>query len=693
MSEHTLKKAPFGTWKSPITADILTQKAIVISDVLVDGVNGTVYHTEDRPYEAGRVVPVMSREGKDVVPAEWNARTKVHEYGGACTAVRDGIFYFSDGKTGRLFKVTSPGTDPVPVSPDNSNFRFGAPTIHPTHKHLVIAVFEDHTKPTFTEVVNKLVCINTSTSSISVLAEGADFYSFPTISPDGTHLAFVQWRHPNMPWDATELCIAKIVATDAGIELSGKPIRISAAGATSAGAAEESISNPLWISPDSLVFLSDVSGFWNPWIYGLASETTHAILKAPLGLDFSESDSRLGDYRVAALTPDVLVAAPIMNGKTRLSVVVIKTGELIHVADGDRYVHVEKLKRVSETEVAFVGFQDAVAAALVSMNLTSLVQSGAELKEGETVAATFTTLKTTSNLSSLLPSGLISPELPLALPNPDPDHPLHILFALPDNPEYDPAGKGDGEKPPCVVHVHGGPTTRDKPGLKWLTQYFTSRGWAFCSVNFRGSTGYGRAYRTALLGQWGVVDVHDCATAARALAESGRIDGERVVIRGGSGGGYAVLQALTDEDTERREIWKAGANLYGISDLKVLAEDTHKFESHYGFGLLGGTAEEVPQVYRDRSLIHFAERITAPLLILQGSEDHVVPPNQAEMIVTKIKERLVGNGDSGAIDQKVKYIVFEGEGHGWRKSQNVKRGMQEELMWYERVFSLETEEV
>ncbi|KAF8311876.1 alpha/beta-hydrolase [Clavulina sp. PMI_390] len=638
-------KAAYGTWKSPITADILTQKSIGISDVLVDNGNGTVYHTENRPYEAGRVVPVISRDGKDVIPAEWSARTGVHEYGGSCTVVHNGVFYFSDGKTRRLFKVTSPGTDPIAVSPDNGNFRYGAPTIHPTHPHLIVAVLEDHTKPSPADVVNKLVCINTSTSSISVLAEGADFYAFPAISPDGTHLAFIQWHHPNMPWEATELHVVKIVANEADIELSGKPTRVSAAPSSSAAAAEESISNPVWISSESLVFLSDVSGFWNPWVYSLSSDAARSLLNAPLGVDFSEPDWYLGDYRVAVLTPEILVVAPILNGKTRLSLLIVKTGEVLPVADGERYVYVERMKRVSETEVVFVGVEDAVASALVSMKISALPEAGTT-------------------------------------------HPLHVLLALPKNPDYDDAGKGDGEKPPCVVLVHGGPTGRAVPGLKWLTQYFTSRGWAFCSVNYSGSSGYGRAYRDALRGQWGVVDVRDCTNSVRLLAESGRIDGARAAIRGGSSGGYTVLQALVDEDAKRREVWSAGASLYGISDLKALAEETHKFESQYGFRLIGGTMEEVPQIYHERSPVHFAERITAPLLILQGSEDHVVPPNQAEMIVTKIKERLAESGESEAIEKKVKYIVFEGEGHGWRKSENVKRGMEEELGWYERVFGL-----
>lgn len=289
--------------------------------------------------------------------------------------------------------------------------------------------------------------------------EGADFYSFPSISPDGNRLAFVQWHHPNMPWEATELYVADILAREDGIDLDGKITLV-------AGKGEESVSQPLWISNDELVFLTDKSDFFNPWVFDASTGATAPILKTPLASDFSEPDWLLGDYRIATLTPSILVVSPIISGKTQLGLLHVQTGLFVPIESP--YVNISRIKRVSETEVVFIGVQDAVAPALVSMTVNSNSATG----------AIFSVLKTTSDLSSTFPDTLFSPDTHLSLSNPDDAHPLHVLIALPKNPEYDPAGKGDGEKPPCVIMAHGGPTGRTAPGLAWLTQYFTSRGWA-----------------------------------------------------------------------------------------------------------------------------------------------------------------------------------------------------------------------
>lgn len=300
--------------------------------------------------------------------------------------------------------------------------------------------------------------MNTNTSELTVLVEGADFYAFPSINPNGDRLAFIQWYHPNMPWEVSELCVVDILASDASISLNGKVEMVS-------GKGEQGVSQPLWVTNDKLVFLSDASGgFLQPWKFDARDGTLHPALNTPLASDFSEPDWRLGDYRIAALSSRSLLAAPIVDGQCHIGIIDLELGTLIPIKTP--YVSVSHLVRVSETEVAFVGVQDAAATALVLMKLQA---------EG---SAAFTVLKETSDLSSSFPVELIAPNVSIALPNPDEANPLHVLLALPRNPDYDPEGKGEGEKPPCVVLVHGGPTSRVPPGLSWTTQFFTSRGWA-----------------------------------------------------------------------------------------------------------------------------------------------------------------------------------------------------------------------
>ena len=361
-----------------------------------------------------------------------------------------------------LFRPVRNFQDHVVLQPqrleDNSNFRYGGFVIHPKYPHLIVSILEDHTKPAPADVVNKLVCVNTNTSEVTTLVEGADFYTFPSISPDGDRLAFVQWHHPNMPWEASELHVVDIIASDASISLNGEVKMV-------AGNGEEGVSQPLWTTNDILVFLSDrVGGFLKPWKFDVRDGSLHPVLSTLLDSDFSEPDWKLGDYRIAALSPKSLLVAPIVNSKCQLGIIDIELGSLLPI--DSPYVNVSRLIRVSETEAAFVGVQDAVTATLVSMKL----QVGGKV--------TFTVLKATSDHSSLFPAKLIAPNTSIALPNPDAASPLHVLLALPRNPNYDPEGKGDGEKPPCVVLVHGGPTHRVPPGLEWMTQFFTSRGWA-----------------------------------------------------------------------------------------------------------------------------------------------------------------------------------------------------------------------
>lgn len=306
--------------------------------------------------------------------------------------------------------------------------------------------------------MNRLVCINTKNSTVTTLADGADFYSFPTINSDGSRLAFIQWQHPNMPWEAAELYSIDIIATDSDISFNGKLTLV-------AGGSEESVSQPIWATDDILVFLSDESGFSNPLTFDAKDGSIAPVLKSPLPYDFGEPDWRLGDYRIAALNSSTLVVAPTIDSVTHLSLLDIPSGKLTPIASP--YVNISKLKRVSKTQVAFVSAEEVKASALILATLG-----------GSPAAATFKVLKETSNLSSLFPAELIAPDVSITLPNPDSANPLHVLLASPKNPEYDPKGARNGELPPCIILVHGGPTARTPPGLSWMTQFFTSRGWA-----------------------------------------------------------------------------------------------------------------------------------------------------------------------------------------------------------------------
>ncbi|KAF9512046.1 hypothetical protein BS47DRAFT_1394589 [Hydnum rufescens UP504] len=624
--------APYGSWKSPIRADLLTEKSLSLAEVLIDHVSSEIYWVEGRPYESGRNVPVM--DNKDVIPTGWNARTRVHEYGGAAVAVHGGVLYFTDFKSSRVYRVDKAGDAPVPVTPDNPAHRFGDFAIHPTHPHILVSILEDHTKPAPADVINTLVCVNTATSTISTLAKEADFYASPTISPDGKHLAWVQWSHPNMPWEASQVYIAEIaptVSSESGaletFAVSGRPAFVS-------GSDESSVSQPLWASNSSLTFLYDIHGFYNPWVYDLATSSARPILPTPVAADFADPAWQLGMHQYDFLDPTTILATPIQDSNTVLTLIDLPTGEMRPIASP--YVDIKGLHAISATEAVFVGAQDTEAFAFVKIKL--------EYTDVGPVSASFTTLKESSTLAST-------------------------------NPDYVSDGQ---EKPPCIVNVHGGPTSRAAPGLNWTIQYFTSRGWAlYRGRELRRLIGIRKDYRDRLRGNWGIVDVDDCVAAVRLLGEQGIIDPRRAAIRGGSAGGFTVLASLV----KYPGAFAAGNSFYGVTNLAGLSEDTHKFESRYLEKLIGGTIEEVPGVYKDRSPLYHADKIKAPLLVRPQFPIYLPQlHNQifAELMVKEIREH----------GGRVKYVLFEGEGHGWRKAETIERAIEAELAWYEESLRL-----
>ncbi|TFY67500.1 hypothetical protein EVJ58_g1580 [Rhodofomes roseus] len=664
--------ARYGTWASPITADAILQGGGSKSELFVDPITSDIYYIEERPAEGGRDAIVDASKGKDVVGKEWNARTGVQEYGGGAAMAYGGAVYFSNYTDNRVYVVNG-GKDPQRITPDNENYRYAKLNVHPTQTHLLVAILEDHTKDRPSEVVTTLCIINSKTQSATTVVSGADFYAFPSFSPDGSYLAWEQWAHPDMPWEGSEIYVAKVDANEVGLSVSdityvaGKKIDIS-------------VSSPAWASNDVLLFTTDETGYYNPWTYSVSSRHATPVLPSPVDEDFCQPLHKLGNEYSAPLDRHAgrAIYSTLKADRSALYILDLSTGETEEIECP--YTDIQDLKRVANDSFVFL----ANSAEAPQVLVVCVLSDGAKPEFRELSAAC------TSNAPQF-PNELISVAQSVTLQTED--GPLHVLYLPPKNPAYEAPAD---EKPPCVINAHGGPTGRSSASLDWSKQYFTSRGWAWyaCSasvdpvraadmqddyrvdVNYGGSSGYGREYTKRLEGQWGVVDVEDCTRAMQQLSRPpySLIDPNRSVIRGGSAGGFTTLAAICFKS----DAFAAATSLYGIADLRSLAKETHKFESHYLEKLVGGTLEEVPEVYEQRSPIFHADNIKTPLLVLQGAIDRVVPPDQAEVIVKAIKER----------HGRVEYTVFEGEGHGWRKAETIKAALEQELQFYEDVLGI-----
>ncbi|KAL5522268.1 hypothetical protein ACEPAF_2125 [Sanghuangporus sanghuang] len=662
------KVAPFGTWDSPISASYVAKAGVSYDDVLVDSVpsrahpNGNgIYHIEKRPAEAGRNVIVDSSSKKDVFGKGWNARSAVQEYGGASTIVHAGIVYFTNFGDFGVYKVDRnvEGAELTPVTPNNKNHRFANFAVHPTSPHLLVSILEDHTNPAPSDVVTTLVTINTQTVSIHPLVSGADFYSSSVFNPDGTRLAWVQWNHPDMPWDGAQVYVADVsIAKDADSE----KLELKNERKIKGTWKKESAVRPQWVDANAVLFFSDESGFQNPWIIDLSncSSEPRPVLPSPVDQDFSDPDWLLGGASAAVLSSSSALVATIRDVRSVLYLLDLKTGTLKGLASP--YVVVKNIRRTGPHSAVFLGVKNDEPLSVVHVSFD------------ESEEAKFTPLAgadaNSSEDAEKIDKSFFSSPVPLSLKTRD-GFPLYAIFYEPTNPNY--IGP-EGEKPPCIVNVHGGPTGMADQGFKLRSQYFTSRGFAWMDVNYGGSSGYGRKYIERLDGDWGITDVCDCVDAVQALSSppSNSINPSRVLITGGSAGGYTVLQSLC---TGRSSTYAAGTSSYGVSNLFTLVEDTHKFESKYMDKLLGGTARDISYVYRARSPVFHAEQITVPLLLLQGADDKVVPPSQAEDMLKVIRER----------GGQVEYKLFDGEGHGWRRAETIIAALETELDFYVNV--------
>ena len=623
---------PYGTWYSPVSARIVAKKSIRFGDLQVDG--ASIFWVESRPAEKGRSVIVKygpEGESRDIIEPPFSARSLVHEYGGGVFTVSKGVIYFVNFEDQRIYAKDPTGTPHPITSQDESRY---ADLIADERRDRIVCIEEAHAGSV---PVNSIVGIEIRDRVVPFrLVAGNDFYSSPRLSPDGNRLAWLTWNHPNMPWDGTELWMAEF--DDAG--RINNPRKI-------AGGVSESVFQPEW-SPDGILyFVSDRSGWWNiyrcggngvepvfssdaefgtpQWVFGLS--TYGFISNERIACTFN----RMGYWHLATIDTD----------SREIQEIDTPFNDITHLKTSDERII---FYGASSTEDVSVAVHDAVTGKIHIC------------RRSDDIAVD--------------PGYVSEPEL-VEFDTMDQRKAYGFLYR-PCNKDY--AGPLD-ERPPLIVVSHGGPTSCSYPSFNLKIQFWTSRGFAVLDVNYGGSTGFGRPYRERLKGNWGVVDVEDCVNGVKYLIEMGLVDRDRLVIRGSSAGGYTTLAALTF-----RDVFKAGASYYGVSDLEALARETHKFESRYLDSLVGPYPETVKD-YRERSPIHYTERLKAPTIFFQGLDDKVVPPNQAEKMVQALRKRRM----------PVAYIAFEGEQHGFRKAENLARCLEAELYFYSQVFGFEVD--
>ena len=620
--QHTSERG-YGSWPTPITSEVVVAAAVSLGGVAVDG--DSLWWAESRPADGGRTVLV--RDGIDVLPAPFDARTAVHEYGGGAWWVSGGVAWFCNWADQRLYRLV-PGSEPQPVTAEPSTprgERWADGAVHPGGQKMA-CVRERHPDgggPA--DVVNEIVAMPLTGGEVEVLVSGPNFVSSPRWSADGAHLAWCEWDHPNMPWD-----VSRLVVDDDLV----------------AGGKGESVQQPRWADDGSLLFISDRTDWWNlyRWTPDGCVEPV-VVIDAEIGVP----PWIFGQSRYALLGGGRVVLAYQRDGVDTLA-----------VWDGDRLLDLD----VASTAVgALTSRGDDVylvgASATAEPELHRVRVVGTSVSETEVVRP--------ARDLGLDPSWFSVPE-PVDFASGE--RTSHALFYSPASATHEaPAG----ELPPLLVKIHGGPTGSSLAVLDLGIQYWTSRGFAVVDVNYAGSTGYGRAYRKLLEGEWGVADVEDCQAAAEHLVETGRVDPARLCIRGGSAGGFTTLAALAFGD-----MFAAGANMFGVADLEALVVETHKFESRYLDGLVG-PYPEAREVYLERSPIHHLEGFDAPLITLQGLEDEVVPPAQSEMIVAALRAKGV----------PVAYVAFAGEQHGFRQAANIRTALDSELSFYAQVLGFD----
>ncbi len=629
------KIAPFGSWPSPIKAKFIAAGHIRLGQIEVD--ENQVYWVENRPSEEGRNV-IVARNSKgenfDVIPSFYNARTRVHEYGGGSFAVKDKIICFSNFEDQNLY-IKIPGEEIKPLT-GNNNARYADLSIDMKFKR-VLCVREKYSNSK-KEPGNSIVSISLESSNDEkTLIWGNDFYSSPRLSPDRRKIAYLTWNHPEMPWDGTELWVADL-NPDGSI---GKKEKI-------AGGKKESIFQPEWSPDNVLYFISDRNNWWN--IYRFNKNKVESLIK--MKADFGLPHWVFGLSTYAFYSGNKIVCSYTKKGKWFLGLLNLETKNLDLIKT--KYDTISCVKIMGENLI-MIAASPRQSPSIISLNINT--RKSKVLRH---------------SADNSIPLEYISVPKSMVFPS-NRGEEAYGFYYSPKNKKF----KGPrGEKPPLIVMVHGGPTSSASTELDLKKQFWTSRGFAVFDVNYGGSSGYGRNYRDRLKGGWGIKDVDDCINGVKFLVKKGKVDGERLIIRGGSAGGYTVLCALTF-----RDFFRAGASYYGVSDLVKLTEETHKFESHYLDSLIGEYPEQI-KLYKERSPINSVGKLRVPVIFFQGVEDKVVPPEQSESFVSVLEKKGV----------PVSYILFEKEQHGFRKAQNIMRSLEAELYFYSRVFDFELKE-
>jgi dipeptidyl aminopeptidase/acylaminoacyl peptidase len=623
-----MEQAPYGTWRSPLPAADLARSAISLNYVQV--AEGRPYWIESRPAEGGRNVLVTAAANggiEELTPAGFNARTRIHEYGGTPYAVVRSTTYFSNFVDQRVYAQRSGGT-PTALTPEG--YRYADFEVDKTGGKLY-CVREDHSSAG--EPRNAIVALDLATGGPgTVLFAQSDFVAYPRLSPDGRRLAWIAWNHPDLPWDATTLYLANL-SSHGGI---------SGITALSSGP-RESVAEPRWDGDGTLHFISDRSNWWNLYRY----KDNHIDAELTIEADIASPLWTLGQSSYALTGDGRAVVRYTVDARDKLGLVDLASGKLTRI--DLPFVSLSNIQMLSPGTAIAIAASATEEAALIAIDIDT---------RGYRVLRAPGAVKLDKAFISIAQSV----EFPTAH-----GQTAHAFYYPPTNRDFSAPAT---EKPPLIVKVHGGPTSHSKPELSLATQFWTSRGFALLDVNHGGSSGFGRAYRERLNGNWGVVDVGDVVAAVRYLVSAGRVDGRRAAIRGSSAGGFTVLATLAFHD-----VFRAGANYYGVSDLEALARDTHKFESRY-LDRLVAPLPQGQEIYEARAPIRHLEGFKAALITFQGAEDKVVPPEQSRAIVAALAEKGI----------PVAYIEFEGEQHGFRRAESIVRSLESELAFYGRVF-------
>ena len=632
-----VQTTPHGSWKSPITSDLIVSSSIRLGAARLDGPD--IYWSELRPTEGGnqRLVRYGPEDPlgsvTEITPATVNVRTRVHEYGGGAYVVHQGTVYFSNFADQRLYCQRA-GEEPVALTPPvtpAAGLRYADMVVDPTRERL-ICVVEDHRQSG--EAINAIATIPLSGGLPKIIVSGNDFYSSPRLNPEGTALAWITWNHPQMPWDGTELWLAE-VTEDGSLS---HPQRL-------VGNEKESVCQPKWSPAGTLHFISDSTGWWN--LYRWEGERGEPLF--PMEAEFAGPQWNFGQSSYGFVDNRHILCTYQYQGETKLAELntLARSMDEIDVP----YSGIGGLQ-VGKGYAVFIAASTDRPSALVRLNLGT----------GQSIE-----IRRSSSLE--IDPGYLSEPAVISFPTTGGFNAYGIYYR-PQNKDFEAPVT---ERPPLLVKTHGGPTAAASSALNPSIQYWTSRGFAVLDVNYGGSSGYGRAYRNRLQKKWGIVDVDDAVNGALYLVEQGKADRDRLAIDGGSAGGYTTLAALTF-----RDVFRAGASYYGVSDMTSLAAETHKFESRYLDSLVGPYPEE-KSVYEARSPINAVDQLSCPIIFFQGSEDKIVPPNQAETMVNALKQKGI----------PVAYLLFEGEQHGFRKAENIKRALDAELSFYAQIFGFE----